>query len=154
ASDGFLLRLWRPPLQPGEWRTLGLFAAGGHDPLDAALASMPLRAGRQDEVTPLSPHPHDPEPLVAPPRARPEFLTTLTLTMPPETSGEAIDAMVTREAERARDLAAEGHLRRLWRLPDGRGLGLWRADGSEQMSAILVSLPLDPWLSVETMRLT
>ena len=29
AAQGHLLRLWRPPLQPGEWRTLGLFAAGG-----------------------------------------------------------------------------------------------------------------------------
>ena len=27
AAQGHLLRLWRPPLQPGEWRTLGLFAA-------------------------------------------------------------------------------------------------------------------------------
>ena len=27
ATQGHLLRLWRPPLQPGEWRTLGLFAA-------------------------------------------------------------------------------------------------------------------------------
>jgi muconolactone delta-isomerase len=23
ARQGHLLRLWRPPLQPGEWRTLG-----------------------------------------------------------------------------------------------------------------------------------
>jgi muconolactone D-isomerase len=27
AAQGTLLRLWRPPLQPGEWRSLGLFAA-------------------------------------------------------------------------------------------------------------------------------
>ena len=27
AHHGHLLRLWRPPLGPGEWRTLGLFAA-------------------------------------------------------------------------------------------------------------------------------
>ena len=26
-AQGHLLRLWRPPLQPGEWRTLGLFTA-------------------------------------------------------------------------------------------------------------------------------
>jgi muconolactone delta-isomerase len=26
AGQGHLLRLWRAPLQPGEWRTLGLFA--------------------------------------------------------------------------------------------------------------------------------
>jgi muconolactone D-isomerase len=24
AAQGYLLRLWRPPLQPAEWRSLGL----------------------------------------------------------------------------------------------------------------------------------
>ncbi len=33
ARDGRVLRLWRPPLQPGEWRTLGLFDAAGPDEL-------------------------------------------------------------------------------------------------------------------------
>ncbi len=60
AAQGHLLRLWRPPLQPGEWRTLGLFAADDREQLEAVLASMPLRVWRTDEVTPLSPHPNDP----------------------------------------------------------------------------------------------
>jgi muconolactone delta-isomerase len=60
AAQGSLLRLWRPPLQPGEWRTLGLFAAADDDELEQVLASMPLRVWRTDEVTPLSPHPNDP----------------------------------------------------------------------------------------------
>ena len=60
AAQGHLLRLWRPPLQPGEWRTLGLFAAGDASELERVLASMPLRVWRTDEVTPLSPHPNDP----------------------------------------------------------------------------------------------
>jgi muconolactone D-isomerase len=60
AARGHLLRLWRPPLQPGEWRTLGLFAAADGDRLGEVLASMPLRVWRTDEVTPLSPHPNDP----------------------------------------------------------------------------------------------
>jgi muconolactone delta-isomerase len=60
AAQGHLLRLWRPPLQPGEWRTLGLFAADGRSQLDEVLASMPLHVWRTDEVTPLSPHPNDP----------------------------------------------------------------------------------------------
>src|SRR5258706_4953344 len=62
AAQGHLLRLWRPPLQPGEWRTLGLFAAAGGGQLEEVLASMPLRACRSDEVTPLAPHPKDPHP--------------------------------------------------------------------------------------------
>jgi muconolactone D-isomerase len=60
AQQGHLLRLWRPPLQPGEWRTLGLFAAADGEELERVLASMPLRIWRTDEVTPLSPHPNDP----------------------------------------------------------------------------------------------
>jgi muconolactone delta-isomerase len=60
AAEGHLLRLWRPPLQPGEWRTLGLFAAADAAQLEDVLASMPLRVWRSDEVTPLSPHPSDP----------------------------------------------------------------------------------------------
>jgi muconolactone delta-isomerase len=60
AAQGHLLRLWRPPLQPGEWRTLGLFAADDDRQLEEVLASMPLRVWRTDEVIPLSPHPNDP----------------------------------------------------------------------------------------------
>ena len=65
AAQGHLLRLWRPPLQPGEWRTLGLFAADDDRQLEDVLASMPLRVWRSDAVTPLAPHPNDPKP--APP---------------------------------------------------------------------------------------
>ena len=60
AGQGHLLRLWRPPLQPGEWRSLGLFAAADQAELERVLASMPLRVWRTDEVTPLTPHPSDP----------------------------------------------------------------------------------------------
>ena len=58
--QGHLLRLWRPPLQPGEWRSLGLFAADDGIELEKLLASMPLQVYRTDDVTPLSPHPNDP----------------------------------------------------------------------------------------------
>ncbi|MET9268540.1 muconolactone Delta-isomerase family protein [Kribbella sp. NPDC003557] len=60
AEQGSLKRLWRPPLAPGEWRTLGLFEADDAAALETVLASMPLRIWRTDEVTELSPHPNDP----------------------------------------------------------------------------------------------
>ena len=69
AAQGHLLRLWRPPLQPGEWRTLGLFAADDDAQLEKVLTSMPLRVWRTDEVTPLSPHPNDPDQYATPPAA-------------------------------------------------------------------------------------
>ena len=62
VAQRHLLRLWRPPLKPGEWRTLGLFAADDDDQLENVLASMPLHVWRTDEVTPLAPHPNDPGP--------------------------------------------------------------------------------------------
>lgn len=60
AIQGYLLRQWRPPLQPGEWRTLGLFTAADDVELEEVLASMPLRVWRSDQVVPLSDHPNDP----------------------------------------------------------------------------------------------
>src|ERR1700734_837247 len=60
AAQGHLLRLWRPPLAPGEWRTWGLFQAADAVGLESVLASMPLRVGRHDTVTPLTAHPSGP----------------------------------------------------------------------------------------------
>jgi muconolactone delta-isomerase len=153
AAQGHLLRLWRPPLRPGEWRTLGLFAAGSGGELEEVLASMPLRVWRTDAVTPLSPHPNDP--------ARPaagggtEFLTTFTVSIPEGTPGETIEDVEAREARRAKELAGQGHLLRLWMLPGpGQALGLWRARGAEQIHALVKSLPLDPWMTTEITALT
>ena len=81
AAHGDLLRLWRPPLRPGEWRTLGLFAADDESRLEDVLASMPLRVWRSDQVTPLFPHPNDPSVPGSPRWADgdTEFLTTFAV---------------------------------------------------------------------------
>jgi len=153
AAQGRLLRLWRPPLQPGEWRTLGLFAAADNGRLEEVLASMPLRVWRTDEVTALSPHPNDPGLAAGAPGS--EFLTTFVIDVPEGTPDRAVEETEAREGERAEELAGQGHLRRLWRLPGrGRSLGLWQAAGPAQLQAILRSLPLDPWMTVQTTPLT
>jgi muconolactone delta-isomerase len=156
AAQGHVLRLWRPPLQPGEWRTLGLFAAADDAQLTEVLASMPLRVWRTDEVTPLSPHPNDPAP-----GARQasgggtEFLVTFTISIPADTPAQAVDDTKAREAQRANELAGQGHLLRLWRLPgESRALGLWNAGDPAELQAILKSLPLDSWMTDETTPLT
>jgi muconolactone delta-isomerase len=153
AVQGHLLRLWRPPLQPGQWRTLGLFAAADADRLEGVLASMPLRVWRTDQVTPLAPHPNDP---VLPPAAgATEFFTAFTISIPDGTPAAAVAAAKAGEAARARELASQGHLRRLWQLPgDGRALGLWQAQDDAAMQVIVKSLPLDGWLTVQTTPLT
>ncbi|CAM4373668.1 muconolactone delta-isomerase [Mycobacterium basiliense] len=159
ATQGYLLRLWRPPLRPGEWRTLGLFAADDSARLRRVLESMPLRGWRTDEITALGPHPNDPAGagVIPRPGKGPEFLITMTVTVPAGTSERALDDANTREAHRARQLAEAGHLVRLWVLPDGpdaRTLGLWRARDPGELMAILESLPLSGWMTIETTLLS
>jgi muconolactone D-isomerase len=60
AAQGSLLRLWKPPVKPGEWRTLGLWRADDEEQLQEILATMPLHKWMTVEVTPLTPHPSDP----------------------------------------------------------------------------------------------
>jgi muconolactone delta-isomerase len=168
AVQGHLFRLWRPPLRPGEWRTLGLFAAADAAELEQVLASMPLRVWRTDELTPLSPHPNDPARYSTPtgeptPRQSSaeeamEFLTTFRLEIPEGTPDETVDDATTREAERARELAEEGHLLRLWiqqtDTAESPALGLWRAEDGAEMETILESLPLYVWMTVTTVPLS
>jgi muconolactone D-isomerase len=60
AADGHLLRLWKPPVEPGEWPTLGLWSADDESQPRALLATMPLHRWMAVEMTPLVPHPSDP----------------------------------------------------------------------------------------------
>jgi muconolactone delta-isomerase len=156
AAQGHLLRLWRPPLQPGEWRTLGLFAAADEVELEDVLASMPLHVWRSDQVVPLSAHPNDP-PVSGEANAM-EFLTTFEVTFPASAGEQEVADVKAREADRTRALAEQGHLTRLWTLPptpgSWRALGLWQAEDGEELQAILKSLPMDKWMTTETTPLT
>jgi muconolactone delta-isomerase len=151
VAAGHLLRLWRPPLQPGEWRTLGLFEAADEIQLEEVLASMPLRIWRHDEVTPLLPHANDPASPTPLHLDWTEYFTTFTLTIP---DGADSDAELEAEASSTRRLAAEGKLVRLWRLPSGQALGLWQSDDAEELQKILDTLPLAEWLQTDLVPLT
>jgi muconolactone delta-isomerase len=61
ARAGHFLRLWRPPLRPGEARAIGLFRAADEAELREILESLPMYSWIKFTITPLSPHPHDPE---------------------------------------------------------------------------------------------
>ena len=164
AAQGNLLRLWRPPLRPGEWRTLGLFVAADANQLEMVLAGMPLRIWRSDEVTPLAPHPNDPamrartgvnDRALSAGTGDPEFLTFFSIVIPDRTTAQEVADADGREAAQAAEWAVKGKLRRLWALPgEGRSLGLWQADNPAEMQAIVKSLPLDPWMETETIPLT
>jgi muconolactone delta-isomerase len=159
ATQGHIIRLWRPPLAPGEWRTLGLFAAADRGELEQVLASMPLRVWRSDEVTELTHHPNDPvvsaqrPPWPSAGETGMEFFTTFIAAIPDGTPTQIVDDARAGEARRTRELAEQGHLIRLWLLPawqDGsHALGLWRSQDAAHMRAILESLPMAPWLTEE-----
>jgi muconolactone delta-isomerase len=85
-----------------------------------------------------------------------EYLVTMTTHVPDGTAEQAVADVRAREAAHSRELAGQGHLLRLWRLPAGgaSALGLWRARDAAEMQAILESLPLYPWTTVQTTPLT
>jgi muconolactone delta-isomerase len=152
TAQRHLLRLWRPPLRPGEWRTFGLFAADDAAQLEKVLASMPLRVWRTDEVTPLAPHPFDPP--AAATGSGTEFFVTFTLTVPDGTPDQVAADTTVAEGRRVTELATAGHLERVWRLPDERTLGLYRAADAAELEAVLRSLPLYPWMNVSVTPLS
>ena len=56
AAQGHLLRLWRPPLRPGQWRTWGLFRAADAAELESVLSSIASRlAARHGDATNSAP---------------------------------------------------------------------------------------------------
>jgi muconolactone D-isomerase len=79
-----------------------------------------------------------------------EFLVEITTTVPVGTEAAEVDRRRAAEAVRAAELAAAGHLYRLWR-PVGelRSLGIWRAaDESDLHEKVLGTLPLRPWMTL------
>lgn len=87
-----------------------------------------------------------------------EFLTNMITSVPEGTSDAEVDATKDREAARARELADQGHLLRLWKPPvapgEWRTLGLWSADNERQLREILATMPLHVWMTVEVTPLT
>ncbi|MEU0654742.1 muconolactone Delta-isomerase family protein [Streptomyces albogriseolus] len=78
-----------------------------------------------------------------------EFLVELTTTVPDGTDPAEVDRVRAREAVRARELAASGHLARLWRpVGEKRSIGLWRAEDETALhEEVLGTLPLWPWMT-------
>ncbi len=62
VDEGHLLRLWKPPAAPAETKALGLYRAETEARLTGLLRALPLSDWMRITVTPLEPHPNDPEP--------------------------------------------------------------------------------------------
>jgi muconolactone D-isomerase len=83
-----------------------------------------------------------------------EFLVHIELRLPPELPAEQVKALYEAEAQRARELAEQGHQVRLWRVPGRRAnWGLWRAADATELHQALTSLPLWPYMDIEVQAL-
>ena len=60
ATDGHVLRVWRPVPDDGRWRAVGLYRAADDSELEPILASLPLYPWMEISVRPLAEHPNDP----------------------------------------------------------------------------------------------
>jgi muconolactone delta-isomerase len=61
VHDGHLLRVWKPHVGNGQGPVLGLYRAAGQAELDGLLQALPLYEWMRIKVTPLEPHPNDPD---------------------------------------------------------------------------------------------
>ncbi|CAN5493121.1 hypothetical protein BH11ACT6_BH11ACT6_21870 [soil metagenome] len=80
-----------------------------------------------------------------------EFLVEITIEVPPDHPADDLLSRRTAESLRAAELAAAGHVVRLWR-PDGpgwRNLGLWRADDEAALRALIATLPMYEFMTLD-----
>ena len=79
-----------------------------------------------------------------------EFLVNIDVEWPAEGDPDELARLTAAERVRAGDLADEGRIRRLWRIPGRRAnWGLWEAKDATELHTAISSLPLFPWLSVD-----
>jgi muconolactone D-isomerase len=78
-----------------------------------------------------------------------EFLVNIEIAWPPDADPVRREELFAAEVERGRELARQGIMKRLWRVP-GRwaNWGLWEAADATGLHAALSSLPLWPWMDV------
>jgi muconolactone D-isomerase len=78
-----------------------------------------------------------------------EFLVNVVVNWPPDGDPNQRDQLFEAELERGQELAREGTMKRLWRVPgQWANWGLWEAEDATGLHEALSSLPLWPWMSV------
>ena len=83
-----------------------------------------------------------------------EFLSHIEVTWPPDGDPEERDRRIAAEGVRARELTAEGIIKRVWRIPgQWANWGLWEAPDATTIHAAVQSLPMWPYLDVEVFPL-
>ena len=79
-----------------------------------------------------------------------EFLLRIKVTFPPDGDPEEKARRIAAEGMRARELAAEGIIKRVWRIPgQWANYGIWEAPDATIIHDAVTSLPMWPYLEVE-----
>ncbi|MEO9299759.1 muconolactone Delta-isomerase [Devosia alba] len=79
-----------------------------------------------------------------------EFLVEVETRWPIDGDPHRKAELVAAESARAGALAAQGALKRLWRVPGTwKNVGLWQATDATELHQILSSLPFFPWMTIE-----
>lgn len=78
-----------------------------------------------------------------------EFLVNIEIRWPPDADEQRKEGIFERELARGQELARQGVMKRLWRVP-GRwaNWGLWEAEDATHLHEALRSLPLWPWMDI------
>ena len=86
-----------------------------------------------------------------------DYLVDFTIAIPEGTPADEIERRTAGEGTRVGELAAQGHVLRVWKpLPDDgrwRATGLYRAADDGELDTILDSLPLRPWMEISVRAL-
>ncbi|MFN8619125.1 MAG: muconolactone Delta-isomerase family protein [Chloroflexota bacterium] len=78
-----------------------------------------------------------------------EFLLHIKVTFPPDGDPEEKARRIAAEGVRARELAAEGIIKRVWRIPgQWANWGIWEAPDATAIHDAVTSLPMWPYLEV------
>jgi muconolactone D-isomerase len=79
-----------------------------------------------------------------------EFLVDIRIALPPDMPEENRAAIITAELARGRELRAAGHIARIWRRPgQTANVGVWVAESPTELHALISSLPMFPWMTVQ-----
>jgi len=86
-----------------------------------------------------------------------EFLVEFNVEVPAGTAEAEVEERTRAEAVAAAELAADGHLLRLWRPAAGAGdpsaVGIYAAGSRAELDALLGALPLADWLQMTVVPL-
>jgi muconolactone D-isomerase len=79
-----------------------------------------------------------------------EFLVSIDVRTPHDLDPERLAALQAAETARARELMADGALKRIWRIPGRRAnVSLYEVADATALHAALSSLPLWPYMEID-----